>query len=599
LKRRVASLPPLSSEVFAEKVVHAQATSSAAAARASFERVCDVCQRTYYSENAFQNHTGSQKHRLRLAALEANAGAANNNETGSIVSSTISFGNPVGPATADSVREESDSEAEAEFTEVVNAMRQASVTDAEPVLRRPTRPHHSAELERAEHPISPEKPASSTAASDRVTSPMAATAKPAAAAAVAATSTPPELLSCLFCNYNSPSLPLNVLHMDKIHGMFIPEQQYLVDLAGLVRHLHQKIFELHQCLFCEKAKGTSSGVQTHMRDKGHCMIAFDTEEQMLEIGQFYDFRSTYSDGDDDDHDDDDDDENQGVEVDGDASHGKAAASAATNGARTADGNGNGKGNEDADADADGWETDTSASSLDSADLTAVPLDHRHRYKQLAKHLHHSPHDPRPHHAADGWHSHAHNHPYAVYYDYELHLPSGRAVGHRSLARYYRQNLRHHPGPQASSAAAEASPLRARRALRDGNDDELGDTTDGAHASTAERERVADGSGDDNADDDGTAVSRGRQVATRTVARGELGMAGVTDAKRREVAAREARERRQEQRDRARYQWAVERRSNHQKHFRVKCLFLTPPFFLLSLPPSALALPFPFFPLPPT
>ncbi|KAL8870649.1 MAG: hypothetical protein Q9198_007582, partial [Flavoplaca austrocitrina] len=69
LKRRVASLPPLSSEVFAEKVLTAQATSTAAAAKASFEKQCPACQKTYYSENAYQNHLGSQKHRLRLAAL--------------------------------------------------------------------------------------------------------------------------------------------------------------------------------------------------------------------------------------------------------------------------------------------------------------------------------------------------------------------------------------------------------------------------------------------------------------------------------------------------------------------------------------------------
>src|SRR5665811_735046 len=75
---------------------------------------------------------------------------------------------------------------------------------------------------------------------------------------------------------------------------------------------------------------------------------------------------------------------------------------------------------------------SSESSLDSADLTAVPLDERtHQYEKLHQHPHHSHTDPRSHHNKDGWHSHAHKHNHAAFYaDYELHLPSGRTAGHR-------------------------------------------------------------------------------------------------------------------------------------------------------------------------
>ncbi|KAG9625428.1 hypothetical protein KCV04_g12192, partial [Aureobasidium melanogenum] len=69
LKRRVASLPPLTSEVFAEKVLANKASAAATAARASFEKVCSACQKTYFSENAYANHLGSQKHRQQLARM--------------------------------------------------------------------------------------------------------------------------------------------------------------------------------------------------------------------------------------------------------------------------------------------------------------------------------------------------------------------------------------------------------------------------------------------------------------------------------------------------------------------------------------------------
>jgi len=43
LKRRVASLPPIPSEVFSEKVLQARAETSAQADKAGFERPCETC----------------------------------------------------------------------------------------------------------------------------------------------------------------------------------------------------------------------------------------------------------------------------------------------------------------------------------------------------------------------------------------------------------------------------------------------------------------------------------------------------------------------------------------------------------------------------
>ncbi|MCJ1293528.1 hypothetical protein MMC34_005083 [Xylographa carneopallida] len=506
LKRRVASLPPLSSEIFAEKVLNAQAHSSAAAAKASFERSCTACQKTYYSENAYQNHLGSLKHRQRIIALESGEGHAADDETTSVMSSTISLGEPIesGPS------EHIEPEAEAEFSKVVDGIKDASLEEKEPVSRRPSRPHHSAKEIRPEHPLSPLTAQSSTYSSTDAAEPF--------------DDNSPN--RCLFCNYESPSLKLSVLHMTKFHGMFIPEQPYLVDLEGLIGYLQEKIVENHECLFCHKLKGSISGIQTHMRDKGHCMIAFDTEEEMVEVGQFYDFRSTYSDGEDEDEDTDMEDEK------GAATGGVKLGSKRSEAGKTLVTDSNGDSEMVAgDDNADGWETDSSASSLDSADLTAVPIDHDHAFSRLAQHRHHSHTDPRPHRTVDGFHSHAHSHHAAFHSDYELHLPSGRTAGHRSLSRYYRQNLHNYPTPEERS----------------------------------QQRLIANGSADDGSGEDADAPGRGRQVATR--ANGGTGMTGVTDAKKREVAIVEKRERKRAQRSEKQYQWGINKRANLQKHFR--------------------------------
>lgn len=506
LKRRVASLPPLSSEIFAEKVLSAQASSSAAVAKASFEKSCAACQKTYYSENAYQNHLGSQKHRQRLAVVEKGETHAGDEETNSVISSTISLGQPLEATPS----EPHDPEAEVEFSKVMNGIKEASLEESEPVSRRPSRPHQTSNEDRPDHPLSQTTTESSVPSSDDTT--------------MAQEPTSPN--RCLFCNYESPSLKLSVMHMTKFHGMFVPEQPFLVDLEGLIGYLQEKIVENHECLFCHKLKSSTSGIQTHMRDKGHCMIAFDSEEEMVEVGQFYDFRSTYSDEEEADEDTDMEDNNAtpagGVKLGSKRPKaGKTEITDANRDSEMLEGEENG----------DGWETDSSASSLDSADLTAVPIDHDHAYTRLAQHRHHSHTDPRPHRTVDGFHSHAHSHHAAFHSDYELHLPSGRTAGHRSLLRYYRQNLHNYPTPEE----------RAQQHL------------------------IADGSANQSDDDEPEAQDHGRQVATR--ANGGTGMVGVSDAKKREVAAVEKRERNRAQRSQKQYDWGVNKRANLQKHFR--------------------------------
>lgn len=84
--------------------------------------------------------------------------------------------------------------------------------------------------------------------------------------------------------------------MTKMHGFFIPDLEYLVDIEGLIRYLGEKVSVGNICLHCNgKGRQIKSleAVRKHMVDKGHCKIPYDTESEMMEIVDFYDFRSSY------------------------------------------------------------------------------------------------------------------------------------------------------------------------------------------------------------------------------------------------------------------------------------------------------------------
>lgn len=440
-------------------------------------------------------------------------------EVTSVMSSTVSLGEPISTApsaaTVATHPDSIDSEAEAEFSKVVDGIKGTQISEDELLSRRLTRPHHSSTEDRREHPLSPQKDATAPA--------LVKTETP---------SKPIPLPKCLFCNYDSPTFKLNIMHMTKYHSMFIPEQPYLVDLEGLITWLYGQIQDLHQCLYCHKIKGSAEATQTHMRDVGHCKIAFEAEQDMIEVGQFYDFSSTYSEPEEDEMLVESDEEG-GVEVPDNRKILKTVVSDENGDMEMANGEEN----------AEGWETDSSASSLDTDDLTAVPIDRRHMYnrERLQMHRHHSYDDPRPHRNVDGFHSHAHQRHTAFTSDHELFLPSGRTAGHRSLNRYYRQNLHNHPSP--AERIEQQQRLLEEARTNEGEEDETMTGTE------------VDGSHDD----------RGRQVMSR--ANGGQGMFGVTDQKKKAVQAVEKRETKRAQRAQNQYQWGVDKRGNSQKHFR--------------------------------
>jgi pre-60S factor REI1 len=123
---------------------------------------------------------------------------------------------------------------------------------------------------------------------------------------------------CLFCTTHSDSIASNLTHMSVTHGFFIPDAEYLVDVSGLIAYLGEKIAVGNVCIYCygkkrrnanamgklNKDEATDEGdigrefrgleaTRRHMIDKAHCKIAFESEEERLEISDYYDFTASY------------------------------------------------------------------------------------------------------------------------------------------------------------------------------------------------------------------------------------------------------------------------------------------------------------------
>jgi pre-60S factor REI1 len=314
--------------------------------------------------------------------------------------------------------------------------------------------------------------------------------------------------------------------MIKTHGLFLPEPNYIADMDGLVRYLNTKVNEEHQCLYCGRLKWSEDGIKTHMRDTNHCKIAYETEDAQLEIGQFYDFRSTYSDDEWEDSDEDEDISDEGAAPGGGVKLGAK---------RVAKKDGE-------DGEGEGWETDSTASSVPTEELGRVYVDdQRDEVKERMKHnRHHNHGSASRHRSTDGFHSHAHHSTNAVYHDdFELHLPSGRTAGHRSLNKIWRQNLRTYPTP----AEREQRLLTAGSA---GSDDE-GDDDKRPSERAHERER-----------------GRGSALIRRDEA---LGVVGLDDAAKRTLWLAERKDVKRAAREQRKFQMKVSEKANMQKHFR--------------------------------
>lgn len=98
---------------------------------------------------------------------------------------------------------------------------------------------------------------------------------------------PVSLNRCLFCHLTFGD-DVNELdgitdHMACAHGLFIPNQHLLSDLASFLEYLALQVRVWHECLYCGTTRTSTSAIQSHMKDSSHCMLNFEKEPDLCEF----------------------------------------------------------------------------------------------------------------------------------------------------------------------------------------------------------------------------------------------------------------------------------------------------------------------------
>ena len=68
-----------------------------------------------------------------------------------------------------------------------------------------------------------------------------------------------------------------------VHGMFIPNPERLTDMQSFIGYLTTEVRGWHECLYCGVTKFSTLSIQSHMRDKGHCLLNLDREPELLDF----------------------------------------------------------------------------------------------------------------------------------------------------------------------------------------------------------------------------------------------------------------------------------------------------------------------------
>ncbi|RDI78355.1 hypothetical protein Vi05172_g11618 [Venturia inaequalis] len=120
----------------------------------------------------------------------------------------------------------------------------------------------------------------------------------------------PSPFQCLFCkdcfDKEEDGLSQNLTHMRKAHNFRIPNADKVSDVESLTGYLATEICTWRECLYCGAMKDSKAAIQSHMRDRGHCVLNLEREPELCGFWE--------SDGEEDEGEGKDD--NRAVECDG-------------------------------------------------------------------------------------------------------------------------------------------------------------------------------------------------------------------------------------------------------------------------------------------
>ncbi|CCE88561.1 Piso0_001329 [Millerozyma farinosa CBS 7064] len=94
---------------------------------------------------------------------------------------------------------------------------------------------------------------------------------------------------CFYCGANNKEVERNIRHMSNHHGLYLPERSFLVDVRGLLEYISEAVSANHECLACGFQGKSLEGLRQHMFMKGHCKIPYETKEEKDLVAKFYDF----------------------------------------------------------------------------------------------------------------------------------------------------------------------------------------------------------------------------------------------------------------------------------------------------------------------
>lgn len=373
-------------------------------AESSQRSKCQECGKSFASANAYTSHLNSRRHKEAVAKSQAGPTTASTKASVNPPPTNESGDDPLVfriPASAASALS-SDAGPREAVEEVQKALPNtaASAPEATPLANAaPTTTDADEAMPEAQSAM-----AKATALPAQTSLTLAADAtdaevEQAIAARLAASTRIDPSKQCIFCpSHGFADLDACLVHMQRSHGFFLPERPYITDLPGLTQYLADKVCVGHLCLYCNgRGRGfhSAEAARRHMISKSHCKVAYDREDDRLELGDFYDFSSSYPDY-------------------------KAPSSAA-------EGSEAGDGWEDMDEDA--GEVGSNDEEMEGEEDELSPADGvRYGDNEL-----------------------------------ELVLPSGARLGHRTLARYYRQTLFSTPASVADSSGGAV----ARRLIQQG------------------------------------------------------------------------------------------------------------------------------------
>lgn len=100
-----------------------------------------------------------------------------------------------------------------------------------------------------------------------------------------------QTTDCIYCGLHNREIEQNVRHMFQSHGLYIPERSYLVDLKGLLNYLIDVVVINNKCTCCHFQGSSLESIRAHMDSKRHCRMPYETKEERALFAKFYDFSS--------------------------------------------------------------------------------------------------------------------------------------------------------------------------------------------------------------------------------------------------------------------------------------------------------------------